>query len=303
VNPLVSVIIPNHNRGRFLDEAIQSVLGQSYSPLEVIVVDDGSTDDSAAVGARYADRITWIAQECRGVSAARNRAIAASHAPFVAFLDADDMWLPDKLARQMEKFGADGIGLVYCGAEYIDVDGQSLGVDLGHLEGDVLQPLVLLEHTITAGGSSAVVRRECLNQVGVFAEDLEVSEDWDLWRRIAAVSSVALVREPLVRYRQHPQNRHHDVDRLRRNMLRALDRLFSDPGARAVHPLERRSYARLYLTLAGSYAHSRRWGAALRESAHAIERWPPIAITIATRFVMRTFGVSADRRISDRARG
>lgn len=303
MRPLVSVVIPNHNGAQYLDEAIRSALSQSYSPIEILVVDDGSTDDSAAIGRRHANRIIWISQPRRGVSAARNAGIGASRGSFIAFLDSDDVWRPEKLAREMVLFDAADVGLVYCGAEYIDRDGRSLGVDLGSLEGDVLRRLVLLEDTITAGGSSAVVRRECLDRVGLFAEDLEVSEDWDLWRRLGAVTRVAAVREPLVQYRQHPLNRHHDVDRLRRNMLRALDRLFADPAARVAHPLERRAYARLHQTLAGSYAHHGRWLAACRETWHAIARWPPIGVAIAGRFVRRPFRISSDRQVSDRALG
>src|SRR5437773_3781756 len=118
MNVTVSVVIPTYNYARYLPEAIDSALAQTHAPLEVIVVDDGSTDDTPRVLAVYGDRIRVIRQANRGPGAARNTGIAAARGEYVGFLDADDVWLPRKLELQMARFEADqGLGLVHCGAE------------------------------------------------------------------------------------------------------------------------------------------------------------------------------------------
>jgi len=301
MTPLVSVVIPNYNNGRFLAEAIQSVLDQTYRPIDVIVVDDGSTDESSAIADRYRDRVRWIAQAHRGVGAARNRGIAASDAPFIAFLDADDSWHPEKLAQQMPLFTSPDIGLVFCGIQYIDLAGHVLGENIAGPEGDTFRQIAMLERTI-AIGSTPVIRRECFARVGVFEETLKVAEDWDLCRRIAGAYRVVGVQRPLARYRQHPDNVHHDVDLMRRDTQRALDRMFADPAAHAVHHLRRRILARFHMIVAGSYAHSRRGLAAGREAAHAIWLWPPLLFTVLWRGIRRVGRVSEVRRISKVAR-
>src|SRR6266508_897311 len=122
-NSLVSVVIPNYNCGRFLEETLESVFAQAYPAVEVIVVDDGSTDDSLQVLEKYAGRVNVIRQANQGVSAARNAGIRASHGELVALLDADDLWHPDKLAKQVALFANPAVGLVHCAVEYIDEQG------------------------------------------------------------------------------------------------------------------------------------------------------------------------------------
>ena len=116
--PLISVVIPNYNYGRYLSQAIDSVLAQSYSNMEIVVVDDGSTDNSEEVLRSYEDRVRWFRQENEGVSTARNFGVEKSHGALIAFLDADDVWLPNKLELQAERIIADeSLGLVHCGVE------------------------------------------------------------------------------------------------------------------------------------------------------------------------------------------
>ena len=118
---LVSVVIPNYNYANYLREALDSVLAQSYSDIEIVVVDDGSTDGSKDVIAAYDDRINAIFQKNEGVSAARNNGVLAGSGEFIAFLDADDAWLPTKVERQVAMFRSDpALGLVHVGVEEID---------------------------------------------------------------------------------------------------------------------------------------------------------------------------------------
>src|SRR5687768_8169523 len=114
--PLISVIIPNYNYGIYLGQAIDSVLKQTYSKVEIIVVDDGSTDNSQDILIKYKEKITFIKQANKGVGAARNTGVKNSSGEFVSFLDSDDIWLPTKLERQLEVMLADDeIGLITCG--------------------------------------------------------------------------------------------------------------------------------------------------------------------------------------------
>lgn len=294
--PRVSVVIVNYNYGRFLPAAVESVLAQSYADYEVLVVDDGSTDDSRSILEKYETRIRPIFQPNRGVSAARNRGIAESTAPVVAFLDSDDMWHPQKLARQIERLDDASVGMVYTGLRYVDADGTTLGTIVDGSSGRVLEDMALLRSPgIPASGSSALVRRSVLDDVGHFDELLSTSADWDMWRRIACHTSIDLVAEPLVLYRQHPGAMHTNAETLERDMLRAFAAMFADPAARAVHPLEKRCYGKLYLTLAGSHWRAGNVKKSLGWTASALRAWPPGISYVATtplRYLARTWGNS-----------
>ena len=141
--PLVSVIIPNYNYGHFLAQSIDSVLAQTYPNIEIIVVDDGSSDDSAEVLMTYSDKIKWIKQSNQGVSAARNKGTAASKGELIAFLDADDVWLPEKIEKQVRVFHAENeIGLVHCGLVDFDDEGNLLSKQLDGMEGSIALDLL-----------------------------------------------------------------------------------------------------------------------------------------------------------------
>jgi glycosyltransferase involved in cell wall biosynthesis/GT2 family glycosyltransferase/SAM-dependent methyltransferase len=274
--PLVSVVITNYNYGRYLPEAIESVLSQSYPRVEVVVVDDGSTDESSRVLESYVGRIRAIRQDNRGVSAARNRGIAETRGELVAFLDADDAWLRDKLLLQVERFRSAGVGMVCCEMRYVDGSGGRLGSTSSDLGRDQLRRLALLRGTgVPGAGSTAVVRRSLLERVGAFDERLSTSADWDFCRRVACSSEIGIVPEPLVLYRQHSVAMHRNVPLLERDMLLAFQSMFEDPDAKAIHPLKPRCYGNLYLTLAGSYFHAGDRRRGLRYLVRSVVVWPP----------------------------
>lgn len=274
--PLVSVVIPNHNYGRYLGQAIDSVLAQSYPAVDILVVDDGSGDDSEAVVRRYGDRVRWIRQQRQGVSAARNRGVQESRGELIAFLDADDLWYPDKLARQVERFDRPSVGMVYCGLRYLDETAQVVATNCLGASGWVLRDIALLDGPgVPASGSSAVVRTSCVERVGAFDTALSTSADWDMWRRIACHYEIELVREPLAGYRLHGVSMHHNVEALERDMLRAFAKMFVDPAAAAVWRERRHCYARLYLMLSGSYFHARRGWRSLVYALRSLWMWPP----------------------------
>ena len=125
--PLITVIVVNYNYGRYLGECIDSVLAQTYPNIEVIVVDDGSTDNSLSILQPYGERILIIQQENKGVSAARNAGLLKSKGQWIAFLDSDDAWRPEKLQEQSTYLQDPAVGMVFCGVEYTDDSGCCLG--------------------------------------------------------------------------------------------------------------------------------------------------------------------------------
>jgi glycosyltransferase involved in cell wall biosynthesis len=269
----VSVIIPTYNYARFVGEAVDSVLAQTLPPLEVIVVDDGSTDGTAEVLARYGDRIRVLRQKNAGVAMARNAGIAAARGEYLAFLDSDDAWYPRKLELQMQRFAAEPeLGLVHCGAEIIDAEGRTLSTTTGGMEGHVAEAMLRLDReVIMPQGSSIVVPKRVAEDVGGYDARLPPSEDWDFCYRIAARHAIGYVREVLVRYRLHGSGIHMNIGRMERAMLIAFEKAFADP---AVQPLRNVSYGRLHRILAGCYFETRELGRFARHAAASL-RYDP----------------------------
>jgi len=208
--PKVSVIIPTYNRTHYVCEAIDSVLSQTFKDLEVIVVDDGSTDDARQVLENYSSRIYYIYQENRGRSEARNKGIKAAKGEYIAFLDDDDIWLPYKLERQVQFLDAHpDIGLVNTFTEVVDEHGHILGQETKqHLQ--LYKKAIHIGYTYEGMSklcvmfiSSVVLRKECVDTIGVFDSHAEALEDWDLYLRLALKYRIGIIPEPLIMYRQH----------------------------------------------------------------------------------------------------
>lgn len=211
-NPLVSAVIPTHNRSKILPEAIESVWQQTYRPIELIVVDDGSEDDTYDVVGDFSEEISrdsgftvcYVVQENQGANAARNRGIDEARGELIAFLDSDDKWLPEKLVKQVAIFVSDPeVGDVYCGLSHFDLStGEKLPNDqqsypFGHL----LRQMLI--HDVTTPTSCHVVRKACFQEVGSFDESLPARQDWDMWIRIASKYKIGCVPEVLVEQREH----------------------------------------------------------------------------------------------------
>jgi glycosyltransferase involved in cell wall biosynthesis len=204
----VSVVIPTHNRAEFLPTAIDSVLKQSFQDFELVVVDDASIDATAKVRDKFHDvRIHWFRHDRpRGGAATRNTGIIHSRGEYVAFLDDDDEWYPDKLARQMEvMLGSEPqVGAVYTGYVIVDrtsggVRGRMVPTRRGNLHDR------LLESNPIGGTSSVLLKRSCLEKVGLFDESLPSFQDYDLWIRISKDFQFDYVQEPLLTYFIHPK--------------------------------------------------------------------------------------------------
>jgi glycosyltransferase involved in cell wall biosynthesis len=207
--PEVTVAIPVFNAGRTIGAALQSVFSQTYRNYEVIVVDDGSTDDTAAQLAEWADRITYVHQPNRGPAGARNEALRRARGRFIAFLDADDVWLPRKLERQVAYFAAfPATGLLHTAAIVSQAPTRTALETLDHVSPDVIgDPPAraycdLFHGRVDINTLTVMVRRDVLAECGGFDERRELHvEDWDLWLRIAARHPVGYLRTPLAVHR------------------------------------------------------------------------------------------------------
>jgi len=194
--PLVSVIIPTFNRAWCLFEAIDSVLAQTYPNYELIIIDDGSTDDTQKRLATR-DGFAVISQQNQGVSAARNRGIRASKGELIAFLDSDDLWLPDKLAVQI-KFFTQNPGAMICQTQEIWIrNGKRINPKNRHRKASGYFFERSLELCLVSP-SAVMVKRELFDKLGHFDEHLPACEDYDLWLRIGANLPIYLVDEPLI---------------------------------------------------------------------------------------------------------
>ncbi|ETW94739.1 MAG: hypothetical protein ETSY1_33575 [Candidatus Entotheonella factor] len=212
--------------------------------------------------AQYADRILVVRQpNNQGVSAARNAGLEIATGDLVAFLDADDLWLPEKLACQVQRFMDDpDVGLVHCGYATIDAHQDVLDEHTNGLEGWVVKEMLYLRRpAILGGGSAAMVSRVAIETVGGFDPALQLSADWDFYFRVASQYRVGFVPEVLLHYRWHDANMSHNVDAMEREMLYAYAKAFDSPTSH-VSPLRRRAYGNLHAMLAGSFfAHKKYW--------------------------------------------
>ncbi|MEE8540840.1 MAG: glycosyltransferase [Desulfobacterales bacterium] len=195
--PTVSVIIPTFNRGWVIREAIDSVLNQTFGSFELIVVDDGSTDNTLDILAEYKDRITLIKQRNRGVSAARNRGMDAASGQFIAFLDSDDLWLPQKLKRQMEFFDSNPDALICQTEETWIRDAVRVNPGKRHrkVSGMIFEPSL---HLCLVSPSAVMIKRSLFEEVGLFDESLPACEDYDMWLRVGYKHSIFLIDTPLI---------------------------------------------------------------------------------------------------------
>ncbi|MGA8180447.1 MAG: glycosyltransferase [Desulfobacterales bacterium] len=195
--PRVSVIIPTYNRARIIEEAVDSVLAQDYKDFELIIVDDGSQDNTSEVLAAYGNGASILFQKNKGVSAARNRGISEASGKLIAFLDSDDLWLPQKLSAQVEFFDQRPEALI-CQTEEIWLrNGIRINPKHRHKKpsGMIFEPSLKL---CLVSPSAVMIRRDLLDTTGGFDETLPACEDYDLWLRISCRFPVYLIETPLI---------------------------------------------------------------------------------------------------------
>lgn len=227
--PAVSVIVATYNRAPYLGQALRSVLSQDYSDFEVIIVDDGSTDATADMMSAITDtRIRYVPQANAGRSAARNRGVALARSPLVTFLDDDDLWLPNKLSRQVAFMARNVcVDILGCGAELIDADGRTQGLWLSS-SGQVEVTLMDAVYACPFMPSTIMIRQSAFGKVKhIFDPEIELGEDKDLFVRLLLAGARAVLdSDPLVLHRVHPGSSQGNGERYSASSLKCLDKLF-----------------------------------------------------------------------------
>ncbi len=242
----VSVIIPTYNNGRFLPEAIESVFAQTVQPVEIIVVDDGSTDDTLERLRPYATRISYLYQANQGVSAARNLGLREASGDFIAFLDSDDVWHPRKLEVQLEVFGKrPDLGLLAAaGFQWPDSTFPHIrGEPESSLRLISWAQLVVKNRLVT---SSVMIRTPILKCAGEFDTQMQSSEDRDLWLRVGKLSLIGNLTMPLTGYRDLPASLSKHAWKAQRGMLRILEKLDQQKAWGKSVLLRRKAYSYAY---------------------------------------------------------
>jgi glycosyltransferase involved in cell wall biosynthesis len=274
----VDVIIPAFNAAHYLPVAIESVVSQTFDDWRILLVDDGSTDNTAEVVAPFLDRlgskISYIKQNNRGLPAARNTAIRASTSEFLALLDADDVWLPCRLAESLKTLAdRPQAGLAYGLVTHIDPEGR-LGTTFEgnrrYTEGQIAPYIYMRKVELPC--PTLTFRRKCVDEVGLFDETMRATEDRDLWLRIALRYEVAFVPKVIAYYRTSPTSMSTDPNRMLKAQLQFIQKHYGAPGcgirARQV------AWARVYKQRAEALKRQNKPWAALTSSLRAVALYP-----------------------------
>jgi glycosyltransferase involved in cell wall biosynthesis len=279
--PQVSVILPVFNGEAFLADAIESVRAQEFSDWEIIAVDDGSTDGSGRILREYETvlpgRLRLITQENRGISVAKNRAIGLSSGEYIAFLDCDDGWSPEKLELQVSVLQRmEEVAMVYSDCSLVDLQGNVIRktyFEKPPLHGWVF-PELLLHNCVPS--SSVILRRSVLDAVGLLNPAFRIAQDYDLWLRIADRYPIEVIDRPLMQYRVHPGGISSNRVEMIREDLDITERwLEQRPGLReelAAGLLQKQRNFRYHLFL--HHLHSRE----LRKAARAFLSWLAVGL-------------------------
>ncbi len=276
--PKVDVIIPAYNAERYLAEAIESVLAQTFEDWRIVLVDDGSTDNTAIVLAPYIERLGTrlkvIKQSNRGLPAARNTAICNSSSEFISLLDADDVWLPCRLSESLKCFeGRPKVGLSYGSISLIDESGKiikNFSTTQKHGEGNIAPYIYMREVQLPC--PTLTIRRECLGHVGLFDETMRATEDRDLCFRIASKYEVAFIPRIIAYYRTSPASMTADPERMLQAQLQFIQKHRGAPGCGMV--ARRIALSRCYKQRAEALQGRGQRMAALRSSIRALIFYP-----------------------------
>lgn len=281
-NPLVSVIIPTYNSANYVTNAVDSVLAQTFTDLEVIVVDDGSTDDTREALSRYAAPVRYLHQDNAGVSVARNLGIAESRGRYVAFLDADDTWMAHKLERQLQALdNSHEMGVSYSAHLVVDDVLRPVAVHGSQRWSSALEDL-LYKGNVVGSICTVLVEHSLLKQVGGFDPELSQCADWDMWIRLARHTEFLYIDEPLVTYRQHDNNMSRGIPLLEKDSLRVLEKGFSHAATPdKLRARAGRAFGRQWMVVAGSYFQAGRYFDFLRCTAHALSLDPRQCVRLA----------------------
>jgi glycosyltransferase involved in cell wall biosynthesis len=278
----VSILIPTYNMANYLPLALDSALAQNHDDIEIVVVDDGSTDDTAEVIRPYLPHVRYSRQEQQGVAPARNRALGLLQGEYVRFLDADDVLCPDTLSQQVELLDRHPqVALVHGQAQIIDSGGKVQGLRRLPLPGGgaVVTPSAQAFRRLLRGcdicASTVMVRMTALQRVGSFRQECVPGEDWDVWLRIAAYYDHAYIARPLAYYRIHQNSAtaRYTLSSFVDSHLHTLRALFAQPDL-PYPQLEKLAYACLDRTTAHVAARLRHRGPFARYLTRALRSQP-----------------------------
>lgn len=264
--PAVSVIVTSYNYAEYLGAAIQSVLDQTYRDFEVVVVDDGSTDASRQVLAAFGERIVCLEQTNQGKSVALNRGLAISRGRYLAFLDSDDLWLPESLAHRVALLESEpDVGVVYSKAYVIDGAGRRQPYTIGAPERFPGETLRSLLYANPIQFLTFMVRQSCLTQVGeAFDRHLGAANDWDLYLRLSRVCRFHYLDEPTACWRVHGRNWSGNPAAMEADLTQVVDRALAAPDlplavARARSSIYRNLYSDIGLAYASAGQQAQAW--------------------------------------------
>ncbi|MEM7116218.1 MAG: glycosyltransferase, partial [Chloroflexota bacterium] len=274
--PLVSVIIPTYNRAGYLPQSITSVLEQTYRNFELIIIDDGSTDNTEAIIQPFLvdKRVKYIFQSNQGRSAARNQGAALAEGQFLGFLDSDDQYLPTTLEQHLALFAENkSLGMSIGDYNYINETNELLGIHQPWLYSASLELADWLFNCY-AIPSSVLIRKTWFDSTSGFDKECEIAEDWDLFLQLARLNCpMAWVRSSVCGYRQHPNNSVLGIDSHLADSLRVIQKIFeNDNLTLEVMSLKNKAIAWVYIVFAKKYYRNRQ----LDQGRHALEQ----AITI-----------------------
>ncbi|MDJ0842745.1 glycosyltransferase family 2 protein [Crocosphaera sp.] len=302
----VSIVIPAYNAMKYLPETLDNLLQQTYKDFEVIIVNDGSTDNIKDWLTTISDdRVRLISQENKGLAGARNTGIEKAKGDYIAFLDADDLWEPTKIEKQVKVLDNNpGVGLVYTGVAIIDSNGIPTGrIFQEEVEGYIWKELT--QKNFVGCGSVAVVKKECFEKVGNFDKNLgSFVEDWDMWLRIAVVYPFKVIKEPLVYYRQHPNSASKKWDAMEKSFEIVIEKAFKT-APKELQYLKSQSYGLANFVLAWKPLQTQNpdYQKAIHFQKNALDYYPKLRfskenfrLSIAI-FLMRFFGKDAYSQI------
>lgn len=252
--PTVSVIIPAYNAGKYLAETVHSVLAQTYTDFEIIIHDDGSTDDTPAIAKTFSDpRVKYRHQENAGVSAARNKGAEVATGKYLAFLDADDLFHPRNLEMKVTALEKDAsLAMVFADCDIIDANGQSTGEILTGKDEDIFKNLLLWNGTVIPGPSSILITREAFEKSGGFDTEFSTAADQNFFFRIAHKYKCARIPEVLTAYRKHDTNMHMNIALMERDHIGVYEKA-ARAGMFETDSFRKTCFGNLYLILAGSW--------------------------------------------------
>ena len=274
--PKVSVIIPAYNAERFLRQTIESVLAQTFRDFEIIVVDDGSKDETAEIAESFGAPVICRRKTNGGVSSARNLGIKEAKGEYVAFLDADDLWEPTKLEKQVARLDEQPqVGLCFAAVQRIDENDLPLNKIEAEDYPDFCEALLLYSCVVSGSCSSAMIRKKLTETAGKFNEDYTNYEDWDYWLRLSLLTEFSAIPEYLVKYRLVRESASFNPRNAERDVLRILNNLFSSADLPAKYAvLRNRSLSNNWLILSGEYLHSGGYADSLRCLWNALRIYP-----------------------------